>query len=180
MIRCEDETKYILFPTKYVGPGLFRATYFAASVFLRNTLAVIVTCIGTGLLVTFIQKQKKIRRKELSEGEANTQQQQQQGEQLDSLTTCLVTLAATFCLFIIPLSCLSLLIYVNYSSCGLFTAIRWGVCFGLLNSSANFVVYYWKLPSFRKAVQNILRGVSKTFNGHKSVSEVNTVSQEIS
>ncbi len=151
-----------------------------ASVFYRDILAMLVTIIGTALLVSFLQKQKKMRRKELSEGNVVNKQQQQQSSQLDSLTTCLVTLAGTFFVFCMPPACLSLVLYLNISNCFVYNAIRWGVCLGLLNSSTSFIVYYWKLPPFRKSVKRLVCSGVGNSSRNLSVSKVHTVSKELS
>lgn len=159
IVTCEDATRYFLVPTKYTGSQFFRRIFFGISLVLRNTSPIIITCVSTGLLVHFIQHKKKIRKTKLSEGSAISQSQPRE-EQLGDLTICLISLAVTFTLFVVPVSTLSFLMYINIVNCTILKMVRWAVALGLLNSSVNFLIYFWKLPLFRKGATQLLRGCS--------------------
>ncbi len=152
-VFCDGNLKYFLIPTEFAGPQIYRRIYFGITVVLRNTTPVVITCIGTCLLVHFIQKKKQIRKLALAEGPAAYRGKE---KQLDDLTICLIALAATFACLIVPSSMFSLLLYINFTNCSVYKGIMWMVCFIFLNSSLNFVIYYWKLPPFRKTANQLL------------------------
>ncbi len=155
-VSCEETIRYFLVPTKYTGSLFFRTIYFGISLLLRNISPIFITCVATGILVHFIQQRKRIRKISLSEG-TSTQQAQLREDQLEDLTVCLILLAVSFAIFVFPISFLSFLLYINITNCTIHIAFRWAVPFALLNNSVNFIIYYWKLPLFRKSTNALLR-----------------------
>ncbi len=112
----------------------------------------LISAIGTGLLTKFLQKQKQVRRSVLSEGSSASKRKDQE-EKLDNLTVCLIALAICFLLFLIPFTVSASLRVGDVEECAALRTYTITVSFTMLNSSVNFFISYWLLPSFRNAVK---------------------------
>lgn len=119
----------------------------------RYILPVILTTIATGMLVRFIQKRKQKRRM-LSEVPCQIEAEVQ-GDKLDDLTFCLLAVAISFFLLVVPFAVLSVLLYTEYKACTLNQARAIIPNFALVNSCINFFIYYWKLLPFRRAINEV-------------------------
>ena len=109
----------------------------------------VLTAIATGLLVRFLQQGKQAR-SSLHEGQS--QQVQDQGAELDDLSVCLTSVAVCFLVCVVPYEVLFSLYFLGYVSCEVKKVRIHATVFPLINSSVNFVLYFWKLPPFRKDV----------------------------
>lgn len=160
-IPCDSGRKFVIL-LSYLAPSQqFREIYFGLSVFLRLGLPIIVTAVGTTLLVIFLKRKSKVRNKVLSELTTSTTQGEHKGRQMDSLTTCLITVAVFYFILIMPGTILGIydsikvksLLSGRSGSCKFKIALGVVLLLLLINSSVNFFIYYWKLSSFRKAVR---------------------------
>ena len=168
-IPCPTGTKFVILLSSLAPSQTFREIYFGLSVFVRLGLPIMVTAVGTTLLVTFLQRRKKVRNKMLSEVPAITKSELK-SEQLDSLTTCLITVALFYFILIMPGTILGIFDATQVKSlltgrkgpCVFSKAVQVVHFLQLTNSSVNFLIYYWKLSSFRNAVRKTVFGCVST------------------
>ncbi len=147
-VQCDGEQYFILVLNSLSGGQRFNEIYFAVSVSLRVVAPVLGSIIVTSLLVVFVQKKKKLNQSLASQPSDKT-------KQMDDLTVCLVAVAFCFFLFVTPFAVISIMFYGRQTGCSFFRAFYIAVSSAILNSSANFFVYYWKLKPFRKAVKKL-------------------------
>ncbi len=168
--NCPTGTKYFFIPTKYKPSKEVTDIYYASYIIPKYGLPVLVTAIGTGLLVRFLQKQKNVRKAMLSEGPHTNRRKH--GEPLDNLTVCLVAIAVCFFVFLIPFTVLASMQYTKIKTCTYLRILPSGVLLALLNSSVNFLIYFWLLPPFKKAIRGLCGGQESREQTNPSISTV--------
>ncbi len=104
-------------------------------------MPIVVTIVGTSLLVSFLQRQKSVRRTVLSEGRA-TQQRRERGAAMDDLTHCLIAIAVCFFVTIMPQTILIVIMYTSLYTCAFRKTIFITTAFAQLNSTVNFFIYF--------------------------------------
>ncbi len=149
-LDCEDGTLYIRLRTDLGKNAQFNSVYHALKTVLVHVTPVLVTMVTTGLLVRFVRQRKRERRAVLCKtGSGNV-------DVLDNLTTCLIAIATCFLLLVTPHSVYSVLLRANFYPCAV---VQFGwvtLTLGVVNSSVNFFIYFWKLVSFRRAVKKTI------------------------
>lgn len=137
---------------------MFNKVFNGVTLLFKRTLPVLVTAVGTFLLVIFLPRRKHTRRTILTEGASHTTPN---GANLDHLTICLVAVAMSFFIFITPVSVTGSIYYIfrfydttfTIELCTFYRISGLLFLIALSNSSAVFLIYFWKLPSFREAVK---------------------------
>ncbi len=132
--------------------------YYPMLRILTLACPVLITVIATSLLVRFILQKQKIRKTILTAEQPTQSADLKKNDQLDNLTIVLVAVALCFIICIFPMSVFILLrLYLKPPSCSPFSVVIYiAEILMSLNSSVNFIIYYFKIPAFQKTLKKIL------------------------
>ncbi len=157
---CESKTVYLKQDSPVNLGKVYHRMYYGISLIFLQLLPVIIICIFTVLLSIFIQRRKQAR------PQSNNQETQER--KMNDLTVCLIVVALCFLIFIVPDAIVSAMFVAGVSNCLFFKALYILTILPPINSSVNFVIYYWKLASFREAVKKVIKKEGITQLGTKN------------
>ncbi len=153
--RCENKTVYFTEASKLGSNKLLQTVYQPFVESVSVACPVFITAVVTMFLVKFLIKQKNVRKTVLTSENPNDKRSQEREAQLDNLTVALVGVAVCFLFCVFPSAVYGAVMFsVSYPLCHAFWYT--GVILEnltALNSSVNFLIFYMKLPAFRRAVK---------------------------
>ncbi len=155
--ECKNKIIYSVQTTTLGQNRALTQAYPVLNVLVSFFCPVIFCVIFTGLLVKFISKRKQVRKTVLTPNSAANNGKYDKDTQLDNLTVVLIAVAVCFVMCILPVSLILFVYYIvplSLCSAGSYTLVALQLL-SILNSSANFLIFFWKIPSFRKSAKSL-------------------------